>query len=295
MPALARAVDATARGIERARPLDTLTRPLSTVLGRLLPAGPVKDALSGSLLGHPLHPVLVTVPIGAFVGASVLDLTGQRQAARQLVAFGLLSALPTAAAGASDWADTQGPEQRVGIVHAWANSAALGLYGASWLARGRGQHARGAALALAGGSALLVGGWLGGHLSYALGVGVDTTAFQAGPTDWSPVVPEADLAPDRPVQGTVDGVAVLVVRDGAALRALADRCTHRGGPLSEGSVCDGVVQCPWHGSRFRLADGSVERGPATRPQPSYDVRVRDGWVEVRREEERTQCAGSVGS
>lgn len=295
IPTAARTFAGIAHRIERARVLDPVTKRVDAVVRRLLPPGPVKDVLSGTPIGHPLHPALVAVPIGAFVGASVLDLTGERDAARRLVGLGLLSALPTAAAGASDWSDTLGPEKRVGLAHAAANYAALGLYAASWLARRRGQHGRGVVLALAGGSALAAGGWLGGHLSYALGVGVDTTAFQAGPCGWSPVAPAEDLDRGKPLQGFVEGVAVMVVRQDGQLRALADRCTHRGGPLSEGRLLDGCIECPWHGSRFRLDEGSIERGPATQGQPVYQVRLHDGWVQVRRDEERTLRTNPVGS
>ena len=191
--------------------------------------------------------------------------------------------------------DTEGAEKRLGLAHAAANYTALGLYTGSWLARRRGKHARGVSLALAGSSVLTVGGWLGGHLSYALGVGVDTTAFQQLPTDWVDVAAESDVT-DSPAEFDAAGVPVLLVRDGGQVRALADRCTHRGAPLHEGEISDGCVVCPWHDSTFRLDDGSIERGPATRPQPAFDVRVADGRVSVRRAEEpRSLRTNPVGS
>jgi nitrite reductase/ring-hydroxylating ferredoxin subunit len=75
---------------------------------------------------------------------------------------------------------------------------------------------------------------------------------------------------------------VLLLRQGARVHALADRCNHRSGPLHEGDVGDGTITCPLHGSRFRLDDGSVEQGPATYPQPVFETRVTAGEVEVRR-------------
>lgn len=292
--------------IERLAALDRVSATISSKLQAVLPAGPVKDALSGTWLGHPLHPLLVTVPIGSLTAATVLDLVGGRRgrdAARTLVGFGTLSMVPTAAAGLSDWSDTLGAEQRVGLVHAATNDVALALYAASWLARRRGSHGRGVALALVGSVVLSAGGYLGGHLSYALGVGVDTTAFQGMPEDWTPVDGAIEVAEGALVGGTAAGVPVLLTRlpaaQGGRLVAIADRCTHRGGPLHEGSVVDGCVECPWHGSRFALTGagggtgvglpaepGGVVRGPATRPQPAYDVREVDGRVEVRRAEER---------
>ncbi len=281
--ALPAALDMVAEKIEKADWLDAIADRLSGVLATVLPHGPVKDAASGTPIGHPLHPLLVTVPIGSWVATSYLDLLGgrgSRGAAQRLVALGVVTAAPTALTGASDWLDTVGSERRLGLAHAAANYTAIGLYAGSWLARRRGRHARGVTLALAGSSVLGVGGWLGGHLSYARGVGVDTTAFQQLPTDWTDVAADADIT-STPTAVDLDGVAVLVVRDGGEVRAIADRCTHRGAPLHEGEVSDGCIVCPWHGSTFRLDDGAIERGPATRPQPALAVRVADGRVAVR--------------
>ena len=122
---------------------------------------------------------------------------------------------------------------------------------------------------------------LGGHLSFVEGVGVDQTVFEKHPEEWTPTVSEDELAEGRPVCVKAGDVDVLIVRDGESIHALDNRCTHRGGPLHEGELSDGCVTCPWHGSRFRLADGSIVQGPATSPQPLYETRVNDGRVEVR--------------
>ena len=130
--------------------------------------------LTGVPLGHPLHPALVAVPIGAWLSASVLDLTaGNRAAARRLVGFGCLAAAPTAAAGLADWLETTGPARRVGLVHAGLNNVALSIYLTSWRSRRKGHNLTGAALALAGSTVLAAGGWLGAHLAYSLRVGVE--------------------------------------------------------------------------------------------------------------------------
>jgi nitrite reductase/ring-hydroxylating ferredoxin subunit len=222
----------------------------------------------------------------------VLDLVsgkGSAPAARRLVGLGLLAALPTATAGASDWSDTTGAERRVGLVHAAGAWLSMGLYGASWLARGRGNkgHRRGIVLALAGSGTLAATGYLGGHLTYAYGVGVDTTAFQGGPEKWTPVAPASEVLEGTLKQVRVDDVAVLLTRRGGEFYALADRCSHRGGPLSEGELEGDCVVCPWHGSAFALSDGDVKRGPASLPQPEYDIRVASGQIEIRRTEERS--------
>jgi nitrite reductase/ring-hydroxylating ferredoxin subunit/uncharacterized membrane protein len=285
---LSRAFDRVSDTLERADVLDSTADAVDSV-ARKLPSGPVKDALSGSAIGHPAHPVLVQVPIGAFLSASFLDvLPGEATAARRLIGLGVLSSVPASLAGLSDWSDTGGAERRVGLVHMTLNSLALGLYGASWWARRDGRSGTaGPVLAFAGLTVVSASGWLGGHLAYALGVGVDTTAFQKPPTTWTDALPEVNLTEGRPVVVTVEDTPVLVVRLNGQLHAIGDRCTHRGGPLHEGTITDGCVECPWHQSEFDLRDGAVVRGPATRPEPVFLTRVVDGLVQVRRDEERS--------
>ena len=282
--------------VERLGKVDALDGPAKK-LGKLvrstLGPGPLKDALSGTFLGHALHPLLTDVPIGTWTSALLLDLTGGKStedAARRLVGAGVLAALPTAATGYSDWADSEvgnDSVRRIGIVHAAANVTALSLFAASYLARRRGNQGTGVTMALAGGGALAVGGHLGGHLSYVNGIGVDQTTFQEGPSEWTPTLPADELAEGETACAEVGGVAVLLVRHNGTVRALANRCTHRGGPLHEGELSDGCIVCPWHHSRFRLEDGSVERGPATAPQPSFETRVQSGRIEVRQATDTT--------
>ncbi|MCW2621928.1 MAG: Rieske (2Fe-2S) iron-sulfur domain protein [Frankiales bacterium] len=273
--AASRAANVTGRGLGAVPPL---------------PPGPVKDLLSGTPVGHPVHPVLTVATAGLLVGSNVLDAVGEPAAARKLLTAGLLTAPATVAAGWSDWSDTEGREKQVGVVHASSNALGLSLYAASWLARRRG--GTGVGLALAGSALLGVGGWLGGHLAYALGVGVDTTAFEAGPQEWTDVA-AADAVGDGPVQVEVGDVALVLVRRQGVVSALADRCTHRGGPLSDGTLEDGCLVCPWHGSSFDAGTGAVVRGPATRPQPAYDVREVAGRLQARRRESRALPADPV--
>jgi nitrite reductase/ring-hydroxylating ferredoxin subunit len=162
------------------------------------------------------------------------------------------------------------------------------------MARRRGRQATGIALSLVGATAVGVGGWLGGHLSYALGVGVDTTAFQRGEVDWTFLVEEAEVVAGELHAADLAGVPVVLFRSDDRLVVLADRCTHRGGPLHEGELSEGCVVCPWHGSAFAL-DGSVVEGPATRPQAAYEVRVTDGKVYARRSgDQRSLRTNPVG-
>jgi nitrite reductase/ring-hydroxylating ferredoxin subunit/uncharacterized membrane protein len=283
-----RAMDAALHQVESMSALDRPADLVSSVIAKVIPEGRVKDAASGSWLGHPLHPLLIALPIGAWSSATVLDLTTVKgsPAARRLVGMGLLAAIPTAAAGGSDWVDTEGAERRVGLVHAVGAWLSIGLYAASWKRRGRGgQH--GKLFAMAGASVLGLTGYLGGHLTYVYGVGVDTTAFQAGPENWTDLGPDAEVAEGELKQFRVDDVALVVARRNGQLYALADRCTHRGGPLSDGELDGDCVVCPWHSSAFSLEDGSVRRGPASIGQPAYEVRTSAGTVQVRRAEERS--------
>ena len=271
--------------IERLGALDGVSRVIAAGVGRATRPDAVKNALSGTWLGHQLHPMLTDLPIGAWTMASFLDMTAGRAGAgpaRRLVGLGLLATLPAAAAGASDWSDTYGAPQRVGLVHALANVTAALLQATSWAARRRGRRLTGAALSGAGLGVTVCAGYLGGHLSLVRGIGVSHTAFEPEVTEWTDVADSASLADGTPVRVTAGGVPVVLVRHADTVHALSATCVHAGGPLDEGTVVrDGCVRCPWHGSTFRLADGTVVRGPAAVDQPSWEVKVEDGRVRVR--------------
>src|SRR4051794_9492548 len=275
-----------ARTIKSTGAVDGVAASLAKAVRSALKPGPAKDALSGTWLGHPLHPPLTDVVIGTWLSASLLDLIGGRDrgAADRLVAAGVLGALPTAACGLSDWADAEpGGEapRRVGIVHGAGNVAALALQIGSLAARWRG--ARGAGVALSLGASGLIGftSYLGGHLSFGLGIGVDHTVFDPGPEDWTDAL-AADAVTTDATSVVVGETPVLVIRVGGSIRALHDRCSHRGCPLSGGTIDGETIQCPCHGSRFSLRDGHVERGPATAPQPAFEARELAGRIELRR-------------
>lgn len=263
---------------------DDLARRIQDGVHSRVGGGTLRDALTGRWLGHSVHPVLTDLPIGFWTSAFTLDLIGgrrSRRAAQRLVGLGILSALPTAATGATDWSDTTGAERRIGLVHAALNTAALVSFGASWLARRRGRHWRGVAYGVVGSTFATGGGFFGGHLVQRLGLAVDHTAFDDLPTTWTPTRPVTDWRDGIPRRVTAGGTDIVIVRAGGIWHALAARCTHAGGPLDEGAVEDGCIECPWHGSRFRLTDGRVVLGPAFTGQPVVDVRVRDDVVEVR--------------
>lgn len=270
--------------LERSEALDPVAKPLTTAVGRAVRPRLVRNLLSGTKLGHPLHPMLTDLPIGAWGTSALLDTLGGRDgepAADLLVGAGILSAVPTAAAGLNDWSDTSGPDARIGLVHAGANVAALSLYVASLIARRSGHRGRGKALGLAGLGVLMAGGYLGGHLAFVQGVNVNHTAFQHQPADWTPVLAESELGEGQHRKVLAGGTPVLLARHTGRVLALANTCSHAGGPLDEGDFVDGCVVCPWHGSTFRLTDGGVSRGPASTPQPRYETQIRGGQIEVR--------------
>jgi nitrite reductase/ring-hydroxylating ferredoxin subunit/uncharacterized membrane protein len=274
-----------AEGIERLSVLDALAEPLQKAVRAAVPEqSRVKDLLSGTWLEHPLHPPLTDVVIGAWSSALLLDLLGgdrADKASERLVATGVLAAVPTAAAGLSDWAELFGGTRRVGVVHATGNTSALLLHTLSWIARRRGRRGRGVALSALGFGLASFSAWLGGHLSFGRGVGVNQTAFDDAPTDWTPVLDEAQLEEGKLAGGRANGVGVLLVRRRGHLHALGDRCSHRGCSLHEGELDDDdTVTCPCHGSSFRL-DGSIVKGPASTPQPRFQVRTSEGKIEIR--------------
>jgi nitrite reductase/ring-hydroxylating ferredoxin subunit len=272
------------RRIGRFSALDKVAKPLSGVVGKAVGPRPVRNLLSGTHVGHPAHPMLTDLPIGAWSMSVLLDSVGgasAEPAADLLVGAGILSAIPAAATGLNDWSDTIGEERRIGVVHAGANVAALVLYLASLLARRSGRRGAGKALGLAGLGVLTVGGYLGGHLSFARAVNVNHTSFEHRPQEWTPVLADSELREGELRKVSVGEASVLLVRDGDQVLGIANTCTHAGGPLDEGELVDGCVVCPWHASTFRLTDGSIVRGPASVPQPAYQTRVRNGKVEVR--------------
>ncbi len=273
------------RPLEGWSSLDAPAEWLSSKVSGLLGRGAVKDALSGTFLGHALHPVLTDLPIGALTAATVFDLFGGEggaSGADALTILGLLAVPPTALAGLSDWSDTTDTDRRLGLIHALANTGSSALYMAALLSRRGGNRAVARVFSTAGLGVLAASGYIGGHLVFARGLGVDHTVFDEPPTEWTRVAREADLEKDAPVAVQAAGYGVLLYSHAGTIQAIAARCTHAGGPLPEGEVDEDLcVTCPWHGSRFRLADGSVVRGPATAPQPAFEIRTIDGNVEVR--------------
>lgn len=251
----------------------------------------VKNFLHGVWLGHPLHPALTDVPIGSWTAAMVMDamdMAGQGKAygkaADAAIGIGLVGAVAAAVSGLTDWEDTDGAARRVGLTHGLLNIAGAALYATSWAMRKQGNRAAGRAFSMAGYVVAGFSATLGGDLVYGKQIGVNHAAGEQLPTDFVPVIAEAELREGQATRVMANGVKVLVVRRGGAIYAIGEVCSHLGGPLAEGDLQGNTIRCPWHHSRFSVETGEVIDGPATHRQPCFETRVRDGQVEVRARE-----------
>jgi nitrite reductase/ring-hydroxylating ferredoxin subunit/uncharacterized membrane protein len=247
----------------------------------------LKNWLNGVWLGHPLHPALTDVPIGAWMTGFLLDLVGAHQQADAATTIGVLAAVPTALAGAADWSDTEGTSRRMGLVHATLNTLGLGLMVGSLFARRNDNRALGFGLSTAALTLASFSAWLGGKLVYDKGTGITRNAFAPSVDEFQVVASDASLEPGKltGVELDVNGtkVPLVLVKQGRSVLAIGGVCSHWGELLAGGKLVDGdCVECPWHASRFSLVDGSVRQGPASIPQPVYEARIRNGNVEVRR-------------
>ncbi|MGY1917006.1 Rieske 2Fe-2S domain-containing protein [Blastococcus sp. SYSU DS0973] len=252
----------------------------------------VKDILHGTWLGHPLHPVLVQVPVGSWVSAGLLDAVPPlRPAATMLIGTGVAAAVPAALAGAADWSEQGSGVRRLGALHAVMNTAALGLYVGSLAARGAGRGTLGRVLSYSGLGLAGASAAIGGHMSYAQSSGAShaATAVRALSTDWIDLGPLDDLPEGRPAMRTGKGSSMAVplaaVRRGARVDVFVAACSHMSGPLDEGAVetvrGSECLVCPWHGSAFDLDNGEPRRGPAANPQEKLEVRMEAGRVMAR--------------
>ena len=236
---------------------------------------PFKLFLNGTGIGHPLHPMLTDIPIGAWTLTILLDLIGllfgfpQLGLASSITAcIGIAGALAAAAAGLADWMDVDPPEKAIGAFHASVNVSATILFLISFLMRwGSGWQLGWATfvVALAGDLLVMIGGYLGGAMVFYKGVMINRNAYRTGPDHFKPAVATCELAEGQLKRILVEEQPVVLFRLDGTIYALGAVCTHYGAPLNEGTIVDRTIECPWHASRFALEDGRVSKA---RPAPA---------------------------
>ena len=275
------------------------TKPLGDLAHRFLfwlfhqmPA--IRDLLNGRWLGHPLHAVLTDAPIGILFLAIVFDVFAMPEAAAWALGIGILSMLAAALAGFADYADTDGRARERATLHSTLMILALLGYIVSLLLRlpvqAAGAPPTGAVIvSIVSFLILAAGAYVGGDVVYVLGNMVSRHAFRGAGTKWIALEPaELDdgggIPEGRPIKANLGINQLVLVREGERILALHDVCAHAGGPLNEGRLIDGQIECPWHYSRYRMTDGEVLQGPSVYHQPAYEVRAREGggW-EARRQ------------
>jgi nitrite reductase/ring-hydroxylating ferredoxin subunit/uncharacterized membrane protein len=273
---------------------DALQAGIKAVIGsNRKPPRRFQTLLNGTWLGHPLHPAITDVPIGAWLLAAIFDVVWlispsanawAARGAEAAVLIGILAAVGAALTGMADWSHTYGAERTSGLYHALLNVVALVLYIISFVVRlgvGTGESVVAAVLGFIAVVVVLLAAYFGGDMVFGKGTGVDHTAWTEGSHDFVPVLPVAEMPENTLRRVEVAGVPVVLLKLKGKYSAIAATCTHAGGPLDEGTLQGDVVECPWHGSRFRMSDGKALTGPATFSQPRYDVQVRDGMIHLK--------------
>ena len=244
-----------------------------------------------SIKGHPIHPMLIVYPFAFLTGAFGFSAAAAASKNRELhtvadhlvpagIAAGLLAAVP----GLVDYLGSVPPAssgKERATKHALLNVGGLGLFAASWLLRRRRERVA-APLILQGlgTAAMSVAGYLGGTLVYRNQIGVDHRYADAG--KWRET--SRAIAEPRALASAASGLSlnqmklvhvgqerIAVGRTEQGYAAFQDRCTHKGGPLSDGALMCGTVQCPWHGSQFDVHTGEVKCGPAEEGLKTYAV------------------------
>jgi len=280
--------------VERQTWLDKLSTPLQSWLLNLYgqpgePNRKIKDLLNGTWLGHALHPLLTDVPLGAWSSTLVLDTAwlanedeGVARGSDISLGLGIMGAVGAAVTGITDWSDLDGTDRRVGMMHGLLNSGILLTNITSLILRLTGKRRAGVYLSTAGYAVSIFSAYLGGELVFAKGIGVNHVAWEGGADDFVAVLDAKELEEGKLTRVDAAGIPAVLLKQGNSIYAIGATCSHLAGPLDEGTCQDGVVTCPWHGSRFRMSDGGVVNGPAVYAAPTFAVRVRKGKIELRR-------------
>jgi nitrite reductase/ring-hydroxylating ferredoxin subunit/uncharacterized membrane protein len=251
---------------------------------------PIRDLLNGRWLGHPLHSAVTDIPIGLLLGSVALDLLGQPAAADIALVGTILFMLIAALSGLADYSETEGTALTRATLHASLMTVALVVLIVSALLRAGDPADRTVVtvLSIVGFLIVTAGAFVGGDVVYLFGNMVSRHAFRGPGTKWvkldtGDVTDLAALPEATPTKARAGINDLVLVRIAGTVHAMHAVCAHAGGPLDKGAVVDGCLECPWHGSRFRLSDGRARRGPTVYDQPSYEIRPAEGGgYEVRR-------------
>jgi nitrite reductase/ring-hydroxylating ferredoxin subunit/uncharacterized membrane protein len=262
---------------------DAWVRPLGGFVQRIVkaifgPIRPIKDFLNGTWLGHSVHVALTDLPIGAFTLLIVFDILGNADAARISLVVGILSMVAAAVAGYADYADTDGRAHDRATLHSTLMLVALVVYLISLVIRidAPAVPASAFVLSIVGYLIVTAGAYVGGDVVLGLGNMVSRHAWRPSASKWAKLEVQGELAEGTPTKAMLGTQPLLLVKDGSTIHALHDTCAHAGGPLHEGRLVDGCIECPWHQSRYRLTDGRHVQGPTTFDQPVYEARGADG-------------------
>jgi nitrite reductase/ring-hydroxylating ferredoxin subunit/uncharacterized membrane protein len=252
------------------------------------PIRPIQNFLNGSWLGHPVHAVVTDVPIGALTVSIIADVIGQPIVADVSLLLGVLAMVASAVTGAADYTEVDGTARDRATVHSVVMVLSLLLYAISLVIRSGSPADRLAPIVISVVAyvLLLLGGAIGGDLVYLIGTHVNRNAWRGAGAKWIKLDlgDLSDIPEGGPTKFKAGINELAVVREGDRILAVHAVCAHAGGPLAEGSLVGDAIECPWHGSRYRMADGHNVRGPSMYDQPAYDVRRAEagGW-ETRRQ------------
>lgn len=285
--------------IDEQKWLDGLSDAIQPIISDAFKAGGetgriAKDLLNGVWLGHPLHPVITDVPIGAWTMSQLFDVLSMATggddnldlASDVTLAAGIVAAVGAALTGFTDWSDIDSynaSRRRMGLAHALINVAGLTLNLGSLALRMGGRRHRGLArtLSASGYVTSALAAFVAGELIFNLGTSINRNAFVEGPTKFTDLTAAENVPEGKMKKFDLKGNPVVLVKHDDGIHAFGGMCSHLGCDLWRGTLEGHIVTCECHGSQFDITNGNLVHGPATAPVPSYEVRQNEGTVQVR--------------
>jgi nitrite reductase/ring-hydroxylating ferredoxin subunit/uncharacterized membrane protein len=260
-----------------------------------------------SISSHPIHPMLVSLPIGLWTGSLAYDLAAQakdgdaelKRSANDMMLAGIVGALAAAVPGIIDYLaiiPSESSSKKRGATHGLLNVTATALYGLNWLLRTRSPERwgrrLGTPLSFLGFGTVLYSGWLGGSMVYQDQIAVEhacpggTPMLEGGPIE-ATAGAAVEVARRSEFESSgqtklvhLNGHRIVVARSGERIVAFQDHCTHEGGPLSDGVLACGAITCPWHGSQFDVETGEVLNGPAEEQVRVYPIALDGDSIRI---------------